>query len=99
VPPNSRCMERIRTQVQDVRSCQYYSLDGDVPPKGTVIRVAIRKHPLAETENGVAVGFLPPEFDYILDCAGYEYTGVVVLSRRGPQPVVLIDLEAHLKQP
>lgn len=90
----ARCRESFETQLQDVVACQYFAKTGSVPREGTKVRLAIRlRQPLVETEEGDSVGYLPPEYEYVMRCPGYAYAGVVIMSRSGTDPVVMIRLD------
>lgn len=89
-----KCDKAFSTKLEDVERCQYFILHGNVPVKGTKIRIQLNKRITAQTLDGNDIGYLPTKYNYIKLCLenGYEYTGEVSSSADSPIHVVIIDV-------
>ena len=84
--PNQCDRDLDQVQLEEIERCGYFHANGTVPPVGEAvsIRNSLLKGRIAvETEEGVDIGVLPTEFNYIVGCMnrGYTYRGQVVSSQ------------------
>ena len=85
--------------LEEVGRCEYVADHGGLPPAGmpVTLRTALVGGRLAveSVDSKEVIGFLPTEFNYLLQCTkqGYSYTGTVKSVRPRPVPVVRVDLE------
>lgn len=86
------CLRAVKTRLEDVGTSGYYQQLGNVPPVGTYVKVAFTGRVSAVDMNGVIIGNLPTEYNYLLRCleTGYQYEGEVILSNNSPIPSVQI---------
>lgn len=88
----NKCDRAVATVLEDVETCDYYKKYGHVPTKGTYVKIDIKTRLVALDENGDVIGYLPTEYNYLLECLsdGYQYEGEVSGSFDMPVPSVYI---------
>ena len=88
----NKCDRAVATGLEDVSTCDYYKKNGHVPAKGTYVKIALNTRLVAIDENGDVIGYLPTEYNYLLECLtdGYQYEGEVSGSFETPVPSVYI---------
>ena len=93
------CENLINEQLEEVARNAYFTKSGSVPPSGTSVSLVFNKRLLVVDSNGVEIGFLPTQFNYLVSClgAGFSYEGVVEKSATSPVPAVLVSLMASKK--
>ena len=87
-----KCERAVATVLEDVETCDYFKKYGHVPAKGTFIKIGLKTRLVALDENDDVMGYLPTEYNYLLDCLtkGYQYEGEVSGSFETPVPSVYI---------
>lgn len=92
------CRKAFSTRLEDVERCEYYKANNDVPRVGQEVRIYFSKRIVAQTLDGVDIGYLPTKFNYINTClnSGYEYSGIVQSSSNSPIPTVTVDIVPSL---
>lgn len=80
------CDRAVATLLEDVATSEYYSKKGIVPPVGTGVVITANKRIIAVDDNGLIIGNLPTEYNYLLACIqeGYQYEGQVADSFDSP---------------
>ena len=75
----NKCDRAVATVLEDVETCDYFKKKGNVPVKGTYVKIALKKRLVALDENGDVIGYLPTDYNYLLECLnkGYQYEGEV----------------------
>lgn len=88
----NKCERAVATVLENVETCDYYKKRGAIPVKGTPVKIAFKTRLVALDDNGDVIGYLPTEFNYLLECLndGYQYEGVVSGSFDTPLPSVYI---------
>ncbi|MFA6483406.1 MAG: hypothetical protein WCW62_12560 [Bacteroidales bacterium] len=91
---NDKCQRAFSTNLEEVASSQYLIQNGYLPPVGTNVFISFNERIVAETEDGVCIGFLPTRFNYLLNCIenGFSYSGVIARSNSIPLPSLTIDV-------
>ena len=86
------CERAFKTRLEDVASSDYYQKKGNVPPIGTSVIIAFATRIVALDDQGVIIGNLPTEYNYLMRCLeeGYQYEGEVIGSFTTPFPSVQI---------
>lgn len=94
------CDRAVATLLEDVSTSDYYNTFGNIPLKGTYIRITSNKRIVAVDNNGVVIGNLPTEYNYLLGCLqeGYNYEGQVIDSFDTPIPSVSIAITPQKKK-
>lgn len=93
-----KCERAFSTLLEDVERCTYYKTNSALPANGTVIEVVFKKPRLAAVTNeGIIVGYLPTDRNYIKACIenGYSFPGAISSSRLKPLPSVQITVSPH----
>lgn len=87
-----KCERAVATGLEEVETCDYYKKNGHVPAKGALIKIAMKTRLVALDEHDDVIGYLPTEYNYLLDCLtkGYLYEGEVSGSFETPVPSVYI---------
>lgn len=88
----NKCERAVATVLEEVETCDYYKKYGKVPSKGAFIKIVLKTRIASVDENGDVIGYLPTEYNYLLDCLtdGYIYEGEVAGSFDTPVPSVYI---------
>ena len=88
----NKCDRAVATVLEDIETCDYYLNNGHVPSKGTYVKIEKKTRIVALGVNGVEIGHLPTEYNYLLECLndGYQYEGEVSGSFDAPVPSVYI---------
>lgn len=88
----NKCDRAVATVLEDVETCDYYKKNGKVPAKGTYVKIALKIRLVAIDEKGDVIGYLPTEYNYLLECLndGYQYEGEVSGSFETPVVSVYI---------
>ena len=88
----NKCDRAVATVLEDVETCDYYKKNGKVPAKGTYVKIALKTRLVAIDEKGDVIGYLPTEYNYLLECLndGYQYEGEVSGSFETPVVSVYI---------
>lgn len=88
----NKCDRAVATVLEDVETCDYYKKNGNVPAKGTYVRIALKTRLVAVDEHDDVIGYIPTEFNYLLECLndGYQYEGEISGSFDTPVPSVYI---------
>lgn len=86
------CDRAVATFLEDVATSDYFKSNGKVPPVGASVVITFNKRIIAIDENGIAIGNLPTEYNYLLACIqeGYQYEGQITNSFETPIPSVSI---------
>lgn len=86
------CERAFKTRLEDVATSDYYQKKGNVPPIGTSVIIAFATRLVALDDQGVIIGNLPTEYNYLMRCLqeGYQYEGEVIGSNTVPLPSVQI---------
>lgn len=90
----NKCDRAVATVLEDVETCDYYKKNKRVPTKGTYVKVAMKTRLVALDENGDVIGYIPTEYNYLLECLndGYQYEGEV--SGSFVTPVISVYIAA-----
>lgn len=90
-PPEDRCARAVSAVLEDIEHSDYYKAHGEPPPNGTDLEVRQAKRLIAVTSDGLSVGSLPTNLNYLAACMkdGWQYTGLVTNSESGPPTVTL----------
>ena len=88
----NKCDRAVATVLEEVATCDYYKKNGHVPAKGTYVKIGLKTRLVAFDENGDVIGYLPTEYNYLLECLndGYQYEGEVSGSFETPVHSVYI---------
>lgn len=88
----NKCERAVATVLEEVETCDYFKKHGKVPSKGSYIKIELNTRIAAVDENGDVIGYLPTEYNYLLDCLteGYIYEGEVAGCFETPVPSVYI---------
>ena len=88
----NKCDRAVATVLEDVETCDYFKKNGKIPEKGTYVKIALKTRLVALDENGDVIGYLPTEFNYLLECLNdsYQYEGEVSGSFNNPVHSVYI---------
>lgn len=88
-----RCARAFSCALEEVEQCDYFSVNGGVPPANTVLSIEQRGRLFAVDAGGQTVGALPTGFNYLADCmaAGFTYEGRVNASASAPVASVNVD--------
>lgn len=88
----NKCEKAVSTILEDVENCDYYKKNGSVPAKGTYVKIAFNTRIAAVNKNDDVIGYLPTEYNYLLECLteGFQYEGEVSGSFDAPVPSVYI---------
>ncbi|MCR4826951.1 MAG: hypothetical protein K5882_08400 [Bacteroidales bacterium] len=88
----NKCDRAVASVLEEVATCDYYKKNGHVPAKGTYVKIGLKIRLVAFDENGDVIGYLPTEYNYLLECLndGYQYEGEVSGSFETPVPSVYI---------
>jgi hypothetical protein len=95
----TRCKQPVDTELEEAGRSAYVKTRASVPPKGTRVRLrtALEGSRLVVEEDspgGLAVGFLPTKFNYLLLCLeDHVYTGAVTGSAGAPTAFVAVVLQ------
>ena len=87
-----KCQRAVATVLEDVETCDYYKKFEKVPAKGTFVKIALKTRIVAIDNNGNVMGYLPTEYNYLLECLndGYQYEGEVSGSFENPVPSIYV---------
>lgn len=93
------CDRAVATSLEDVATSDFYKKYGKVPVTGIPIIITANKRIVAVDENGITIGNLPTEYNYLLACIqeGYQYEGQVTDSYDTPLPSVNIAVTPQKK--
>lgn len=88
----NKCDRAVATVLEEVETCDYYKKNGYVPAKGTYVKILLKTRLVAIDEKGDVIGYLPTEYNYLLECLndGYQYEGEVSGSFETPVVSVYI---------
>jgi hypothetical protein len=91
---DDRCARAISVALEDIEHCEYFIARAAAPLVGQVLRVALKKRVVAETEQGLTVGNFPTSYNYLAACLkeGWTYVGSVRSSTNGP-PVATVTAD------
>lgn len=94
----NKCEKAVSTILEDVENCDYYKKNGNVPAKGTYVKVAFKTRIVAVDENDDVIGYLPTEYNYLLECLtdGFQYEGEV--SGSFDTPLISVNIAATPKK-
>lgn len=92
-----KCDRAVATVLEEVETCDYYKKRGNVPAKGTSVRIGLNTRIVAFDDNNDVIGYLPTEYHYLLEClaGGYQYEGEVSGAFESPVPSVYIAVTPH----
>lgn len=92
------CERAINTRLEDVATSGYYQQNGQVPSVGTSVVISFATRIVATDNQGVIIGNLPTEYNYLYRCldVGYHYEGQVIGSYNSPFPSVQIAVTPKL---
>lgn len=95
----NECERAVMTLLEDVATSDYYQKNGNVPPIGTSVIIAFATRIVALDDQGVIIGNLPTEYNYLMRCLseGYRYEGEVIGSNTIPLPSVQIAVTPQKK--
>ncbi|MHC9512093.1 hypothetical protein [Kangiella sp. M94] len=91
-----KCKKAFTVLLEDVGNCDLYSQSKVVPSVGEQLSIHLdKKRVLAVNVNGVSVGALPTEYNYLVACMndGFTYVGVVTSSAVEPVPTISADFK------
>ncbi|MDL2290355.1 hypothetical protein LJB95_03015 [Paludibacteraceae bacterium OttesenSCG-928-F17] len=92
-----QCARAFSTLLEEVSICDYYTTKGLVPPNHTEIIVIFDGTRIAalDIKEGLLLGFLPTQYNYLRACieGDYSYVGVVSSSSLTSVPSVTIDVK------
>jgi hypothetical protein len=97
---HNRCENNLTVNLEEVSSCAYYKNHKSVPPEQTDVNVISKlvggRIGVQVTTDNELVGYLPTEYNYLLQCMkqGYSYNGTVTSSALKPTPRISIELRA-----
>lgn len=89
-----KCSQAFHVLLEDVGNSQFYSQFGTVPSPGTQLGINFDgRRVFAVDTNGVKVGALPTNCNYLVACMedGVTYVGVVSSSATLPVPTLEAD--------
>ena len=94
------CDKAVTTSLEDVATSEFYKKYNTIPSLNTRVSIILDVRLVAKNSEGVTIGNLPTNLNYLLGCIeeGYQYEGVVVRAYEKPLPAVVIAL-AHNKKP
>jgi hypothetical protein len=89
-----RCNQAFSTTLEEVERCAYYTQNKDVPANCLDVTVRIQGRIGVETTNGVLIGYLPTQYNYLMNCIqeGRSYGGVITSTSSIPIVVVRVDI-------
>lgn len=92
-----RCRQAFSCVLEEVAQCDFYVATSTVPAVGTEFFLVHDGRLFAVTSEGVKVGALPTQYNYLAGCIkdGNTYIGVVTGSRVLPVPFVSADFTAQ----
>lgn len=92
-----RCNRAFACVLEEVEQCDYFAANQDVPPTNTTLTLELRGRLMAIDPNGLSVGALPTNLNYLADClsAGFLYDGRVTASALGSVASVNVDFGPH----
>lgn len=90
----NKCDKAFSAMLEEIDRCGYYIEKKDVPKVGDNVIISFDKRPIAVSEDGFIIGYLPTKFNYIKMCIndGYSYLGRVVSSSSDLVAAVSIDV-------
>lgn len=88
----NKCDRAVASVLEDVETCDYFKKCGKVPAKGDYVRIDKKMRLVVVDKNDDVIGYLPTEYNYLLECLndGYQYEGEVSGSFDTPVPSVYI---------
>lgn len=92
-----KCGKAFTTSLEEIERSEYFKNNSIPPPSGTNIEVIFQKPRLAAVADGVVIGYLPTDKNYVKVCLenGYIFPGVVNSSRTKPVPSAQITVSPH----
>lgn len=92
-----KCGKAFTTSLEEVERSEYFKDNSSPPPTNTNIEVIFKKPRLAAVVDGVVIGYLPTDKNYVKVCLedGYKFPGVVSASRTKPTPSVQITVSPY----
>ena len=90
----NKCDRAFSAMLEEIDRCEYYIKNKDVPKVGDNVIISFDKRPIAVSEDGLTIGYLPTKLNYIKMCMdnGYSYAGGVVSSSSDLVAAVSIDV-------
>ena len=90
----NKCEKAFSTMLEEVDRSSYFTTKGAVPEVGEPITISFDKRPIAVSQEGLVIGYLPTKLNYIKMCMddGYAYSGRVISSSSGLVASVSIDV-------
>ncbi len=90
---DDRCERAFACALEEIEHCDYFTVNGNVPPTGTALSIEQRGRLFAVDASGQTIGALPTRFNYLADCmsAGFTYAGRVTASASGSVASVSAD--------
>ena len=94
---DDRCNRAFSCMLEEIEHCEYFAANQDVPPANTALTLELRGRLMAIDPNGLSIGALPTQFNYLADCMndGFSYEGRVVTSTSGAVASVNVDYAPH----
>lgn len=88
-----RCIINAEINLEEIERCEYFSSQKSLPAIGSQVDIGFSKRIFASV-NGLVVGYLSTEFNFLLACmnSGYKYTGVIISTTEEPLLRVKINI-------
>ena len=93
-----KCTQAFHVLLEDVGNCDFYSQFGSVPSPNTQLGIIFDgRRVFAIDNNGVKIGALPTQYNYLVACMedAVTYVGVVSASASSPVPTIEADFVAQ----
>ena len=97
---DSPCRELLsEIELEDVARCEFYQNKKKVPSVNTSVYLdpdptsCFGRLCIKTSQENLTVGFLPTEYNFLIQCLQYSYRGKVIHSESHPIPKVIIDLK------
>jgi len=92
-----KCGKAFTTSLEDVERSEYFIKNPGLPPSKTQIEVVFKRPRLVAIANGMVIGNLPTDRNYLKLCleSGYKFPGIVSLVRGRPVSSIEITVAPH----
>ncbi|WP_220473649.1 hypothetical protein [Flagellimonas taeanensis] len=96
----NRCEKAFSAMLEEIERCTYFTENEDVPKVGEIVTISFDNRPVAISERGLVIGYLPTKFNYIKMCMDdrYSYSGRVVSSSNELVAAVTVDVQPDNKE-